>query len=283
LLFATTAVAARIEGAECSLVRESAQAVAAVRPEANVMVETLAGGVAAYAGAASPLNKVVGLGLDGPVDEPELGVVERLYADRNCPVQIELSSLADVSVGAMLTGRGYQLVGFENVLGRLLSSENDVVDSGTSDITLEIINESDFDLWMDAVVTGFATPDRDGVPSHESFPREALERVMSDMARAAGFVRYLAFRRGEPAGGGSMRVSDGVLQLCGAATLPHHRCRGVQVALLARRLADAAQAGCDLAVVTTQPGSTSQRNMQRNGFHLLYTRVVLVRRTLDRL
>jgi hypothetical protein len=36
-------------------------------------------------------------------------------------------------------------------------------------------------------------------------------------------------------------------------------------------------AGCDLAVVTTQPGSTSQRNVQRSGFDLLYTRAVLVK------
>ncbi|MCX4538489.1 hypothetical protein [Streptomyces sp. NBC_01669] len=43
------------------------------------------------------------------------------------------------------------------------------------------------------------------------------------------------------------------------------------------RLADAAAAGCDFAVVTTQPGSTSQHNAQRHGLHLLYTRAGLVK------
>lgn len=277
MLFATTTIAARIEGAECSLVRESAQAVADVRPEANVMIKPLAGGMAIYAGEGSPLNKVVGLGLEGPVDEAELGIVEGLYADRNCPVQIELSSLAHASVGVMLTGRGYQLVGFENVLGRVLSNEHDITDPVIADITVDVIAENDFNLWMDTMVTGFASPDLDGVPSHESFPSEVLERVMRDMNGATGFVRYLAHRHGAPAGGGSMRIADGVLQLCGAATLPNHRRRGVQAALLAHRLADAARRGCDLAVVTTQPGSTSQRNMQRNGFELLYTRAILMR------
>jgi hypothetical protein len=52
----------------------------------------------------------------------------------------------------------------------------------------------------------------------------------------------------------------------------------VQTALLATRLLDAATAGCDIAVVTTAPGSTSQKNVQRRGFHLLYTRAVLVKR-----
>jgi hypothetical protein len=56
-----------------------------------------------------------------------------------------------------------------------------------------------------------------------------------------------------------------------------HRRRGVQTALLSARLAGAAAAGCDIAVVTTQPGSKSQQNVQRRGFDLLYTRAVLVK------
>jgi hypothetical protein len=71
-------------------------------------------------------------------------------------------------------------------------------------------------------------------------------------------------------------VPCGVAQLTGAATVPAHRRHGVQTALLAARLADAARTGCDIAVVTTQPGSKSQQNVQRQGFDLLYTRAVLV-------
>ena len=51
----------------------------------------------------------------------------------------------------------------------------------------------------------------------------------------------------------------------------------LQTALLSARLADAAAAGCDVAVITTQPGSKSQQNAQRQGFDLLYTRAVLVK------
>ena len=79
------------------------------------------------------------------------------------------------------------------------------------------------------------------------------------------------------AGGASLRVCAGVAQLCGAATAPAHRRRGAQSAMLATRLADAARQGCDGAVVTTQPGSKSQQNVQRQGFELLYTRAILVR------
>jgi ribosomal protein S18 acetylase RimI-like enzyme len=115
------------------------------------------------------------------------------------------------------------------------------------------------------------------VPSHEAFPREALVRAMDDMAGVEGLTRYAACIEGQLVAGASMRCSDGVAQLCGSATLPAWRRRGIQNALLARRLADAARAGCDLAVVTTQPGSKSQQNAQRQGFALLYTRAHLVK------
>jgi hypothetical protein len=48
--------------------------------------------------------------------------------------------------------------------------------------------------------------------------------------------------------------------------------------MLAVRLDAASRAGCELAVVTTQPGSKSQENVQKHGFELLYTRAILVRR-----
>jgi hypothetical protein len=51
----------------------------------------------------------------------------------------------------------------------------------------------------------------------------------------------------------------------------------VHTALLSARLADAAASGCDVAVITTQPGSKSQQNAQRQGFDLLYARAVLVK------
>jgi GNAT superfamily N-acetyltransferase len=94
---------------------------------------------------------------------------------------------------------------------------------------------------------------------------------------AAGVVRYAAWRDGVIAGGASFHAAGGIAQFTGAATAPAHRRRGVQTALLSARLADAAAAGCDIAVVTTQPGSKSQQNVQRRGFDLLYTRAVLVK------
>jgi GNAT superfamily N-acetyltransferase len=126
------------------------------------------------------------------------------------------------------------------------------------------------------VADAVAHPDVQGVPSHEEFPREVVVRAERDLA-AAGAVRYAALRDGVIVGGASFRLAEGIAQLTGAATAPAHRRRGVQTALLSARLADAAAAGCGIAVVTTQPASKSQQNVQRRGFDLLYTRAILVK------
>ena len=136
--------------------------------------------------------------------------------------------------------------------------------------------DDEFELWLDVVADAAAHPDTQGVPWHEEFPREVYLRAERDAA-AAGVTRYLALREGTVAGGAGLRIDGGVAQFAGAGTAPAHRRRGVQTALLSARLADAAAAGCDVAVITTQPGSKSQQNAQRRGFELLYTRAVLVK------
>ncbi len=64
----------------------------------------------------------------------------------------------------------------------------------------------------------------------------------------------------------------------GAATLPEFRGLGIQRAFLQERLRLAQQAGCDLAVTLTLPGTTSQRNAERAGFRTAYTKVVTIKR-----
>jgi len=63
--------------------------------------------------------------------------------------------------------------------------------------------------------------------------------------------------------------------LGGAATIPRYRRRGAHLALIAARLELASTAGCDLAVVTADPGSISARNSERCGFHLVCTHAVM--------
>jgi GNAT superfamily N-acetyltransferase len=237
-------------------------------------ITPVAGGFACFGEDGAPFNKVVGLGFGGLPSEDLIGEIEEAYATRGASTQVELTNMADPELGAMLTGRGYRLVAFENVLGSSLnaSAKPPVFDA----IDIRMSGEDELDDWLEVVVAGFAHPDEQGVATHEDFPREIVERAERDLV-AAGARTYLALRDGVVAGGGGLRITDGVAQLVGAATAPEFRRQGVQTALLSTRLADAAAAGCDIAVVTTAPGSKSQQNVQRQGFQLLYTRAVLVK------
>ena len=272
-LFCDTALAGRIERVEVQLIARSCEA-ARRRAGTAGFVIPIAGGVASFAGEGSPYNKVAGLGFGGVPDAAALDEIEKAFAAWGSPVQIELAHLADPAIGALLTGRGYRLESFENVLGRALAGEPErVMPSG---VEVRPSGEEEFETWLDVVAEGSVHPDTQGVPWHEEFPRDAIIAAEQDSA-AAGDVRYAALRDGIIVGGATMRLSEGVAQFTGAATVPAHRRRGVQTALLSARLADAAAAGCDVAVIITQPGSKSQQNAQRQGFDLLYTRAVLVK------
>jgi GNAT superfamily N-acetyltransferase len=174
-----------------------------------------------------------------------------------------------------LSRRGYVLADFENVLGFDLRRPGPATD-GSPDALSITRDEGSPEPWMDVVIEGFTSPD--GTPqSSESFSDAALRQVYADFAASPDYVRYLARMAGALAGGAGMRLSGAIAQFCGAATLPAFRRQGVQSALLRRRLDDARAAGCELAVITTQPGSKSNQNAQRQGFELLYPRAVLVK------
>lgn len=276
-LFCGTALAERIERVEAQLVAKGSEAAHRRRADAAGFVIPIVGGVASFAEEGSPLNKVAGLGFGGVPSATALEEIERAFTACGAPVQIELAHLVDPAIGALLTERGYRLVSFENVLGLALNGEPERVTP--PGVEVRPSGEDEFELWLDVVADGFTHPDTQGVPSHEEFPREVIARAMRDLVAAAGVMRYVALHDGVIAGGASFRMAEGVAQLTGAATAPAHRRRGVQTALLSARLADAAAAGCDVSVITTQPGSKSQQNAQRRGFDLLYTRAVLVKQT----
>ena len=270
-LFCDIPLAARIERAEADFIAVWNEAVRRRRGASAAFAISVAGGVASYAEPDSPINKVAGLGFAGRPEPSDFDKIEQAYAERGAPVQAEVASLADPAVLEVLAARGYRLASFENFLGRALGSAVEPI--APPGIEVHPCGEDEFDAWLEVVVEATLHPDTQGIPWQEEFPREILENAERD---TAGLVRrYLVTSGGIPAGGGSMRIADGIAQLTGAATAPAFRRRGIQSALLAARLADATAAGCDVAVITVQPGSKSQQNAQRRGFDLLYHRAVL--------
>ena len=103
------------------------------------------------------------------------------------------------------------------------------------------------------------------------------EEVFGGFASLPGDLSFLARIDGRVVGGCCGRIipEARIAALYGTATLSAFRNRGVQSALIERRLHEAALAGCEYAVVSTQPATGSQRNMERRGFRLAYTKLVM--------
>ncbi|WP_216847775.1 hypothetical protein [Arthrobacter sp. SLBN-53] len=116
VLFCGIDLARRIEHAEAALI--SAAVAEAMRRGTDGFVIPVAGGVAAYGEPDAPFNKVAGLGFAGVPAGAELGAVEQANSERGAPTVVELSNLADPEILALLAGRGYRVLAFEDVLGR---------------------------------------------------------------------------------------------------------------------------------------------------------------------
>ena len=274
-MFASTTLGSRIESAEARLTASIGDHFLVTRPDLRIVVQRLGSGVAVFAGPSSPMNKMIGVGFGEPPTDDDLKSIEDAFDERNAPLQAEVSALANPEFVARLSARGYQLKGFENVHGRTISSAGHTPAHSPIDITF--MQDDERDLWVDASITSFLDGDTEGAQADELPPREALEGPIRDVMDVPGFQRYCAWIDGQLVGTATLRIDHGLAQLCGAATLPAFRRRGVQTALLERRLADAAAAGCEIALMTTSPGTKSQENGLKQGFALLYVRALMVK------
>jgi hypothetical protein len=80
---------------------------------------------------------------------------------------------------------------------------------------------------------------------------------------------------GAPIRGGG-RDAAGVLRQAVPEAATGSDC-GLQTALLRLRMRAAVQAGCDVAVIVTRGGTTSERNAERLGFRLAYSKATLIK------
>lgn len=259
-------LARHIELAEARAAVDGAETYARLCPQAAAAVEHVAGGFAVYCGANSPITQAVGLGLEGAVNEEEFDRLEQFYRSRGEAVRVETCPLADVSLIEHFGRRNYRVTEFSNVMARPLQPSNSKKPNVNrlSAVAIEVVGRAQIDLWTLTVAQGFS--------ENAPVAREILE-VMRMFAHGPNMECYLARIGGAIAGGATLAIRDGVAGLFGASTLPAFRNRGVQTALLQARLDRAAEAHCDLAVCLAMPGGISQRNVMRQDFSVLYTRV----------
>ncbi len=262
-------LARRLEQADAAGAADFAAAHVRINPESKADFIYAGGGIAVFAGPESPVTQVIGLGMDGPIDVKPLDSIEAFFRQRNTPVNIEWCPLADSSWLGVLADRGFRLRDHANALICPLETKAcGAADSGQPAVRVRRVEQSDVHLWSHVVARGFF--DDDEVP----------QPVLDDLAtffHMSNTTCLLADVDHRPVGGCVVATHQGVASLFGHATIPGFRNRGVQSALIAPSLHLAAETGCDLAVAFTHPGSTSQRNLERHGFRVVYTRSKLVR------
>ncbi len=266
--FADHALTSRLEALSAEEMRRFVETARASDPYSDAALLEVAGGVAVYLGEGSPVNQAIGLGLQSTaVTAEDARALHSFYADREQQGVAVLSPFVDRSLLLRMADLGWRLDGFENVLVRAYEAHDRLVDV-QSDVDIRVIDTDEGRaVWAHVAAVGFSAP-LEPPASHL-----ALSRVVADRP---GTTLLMAFVDGRPAGTGELYVQDSIAWLSADATLPEFRRRGVQRALQLARLKLGAERGCELAVTESSPGSGSQRNMERLGFRVAYTRVDLV-------
>ena len=267
VVFAERALAARLESFSAAENERFAISASKAHPEERAEAIWVAGGCAAVVSSCGPLNQVTGLGFTRPIMAGDIDEIERFFDDHGERVRVHVCPLADPSLVAELSRRGYVIDDFETVLVRVLL-DSDVLPEPDPAIDIRVVEPDEYDFWGLQVVRGFSANDE---------LTEADVRLGQTVGRQDDIIKLLALIDGEPAGTGELAIRDGVGWFSADTTLAPFRGRGIQTAMQRRRLQLAREAGCGLVVTESQPGSGSQRNMERHGFSIVYTRIYMVR------
>jgi GNAT superfamily N-acetyltransferase len=241
-----------------------------VFPRNSVQCVSVGGGLALWLGEGSPVNQAAGLGMQGPVTVEDLVRLENFYHERGADAVLSLCPFADHSLLAGLAKRGWYVTEFENLfvleLGGSAAAKRMKAWEPEPDSAVEVrvCMPEERAIWARVTAQGFSSSE---VPERG---HEEYGRIMAEREEA---ILVLGWVDGEPAGTGTLVIDEGVGWLSGDSTLPRFRRRGIQQEIQRHRLEIAMEAGCELAVTESEPGSASQRNMERHGFRLAYSHV----------
>jgi hypothetical protein len=207
-------------------------------------------------------NRAIGLGLSGPVTEPAIQAIATIFRNagvRNFAVQVSPAVLSN-EIEEWL--RGESLVPRDAWAKMFRSSEADPVIE--TDLRIERIGPEFAHAFADVARRGFGVP-----PSIEPWLEATVGRD--------GWHHYLAWDGLTPVAASALFVREVVGWLGIAATLPSHRRRGAQGAMMAQRIRDGRALGCEWFITETGEDradrpNPSYHNMLRTGFALAYLR-----------
>lgn len=257
---------------EIARLEESRQALAVA--EVSTESVSIAGGKMCFSGKGSWTNQAHGVGLHGPVQEEELEGLVEFYISRGVEPKVELCPFAHDTLIEGLARRGFELLEFVNVLYREVEPEESLAGcmphAWPSGLEIVPVNPRDgkaAEVFVDVTCRGF-------FPESEEIA-DVLYRGAHRNVKHPRTESFLAMMHGTPAGGGSVEITEEISGLFGGSVSPEFRRRGIQSALILRRLECAQNRKCPLVTVHAKPGSPTERNATRLGFRVAYTRATL--------
>lgn len=262
--FSDLSLSRRLERAEGRSNAEFVEARASRFPESGAEWIEVAGAYAMFDGIRSPLTQTFGLGVFDPITPAHMEKLEEFFQQRGAHVHHEVSPIADASLLTLLSERGYQPIELTSVMYRPIGSGIQLASPRNDKVQARLMREGEEELWARTAAKGWS--------ELTEFADTILE-LSYITAKRTGGLSFLAELDGQPIATGAMFIHDGVALLAGASTIPEGRKQGAQLSLLESRLRHAAEKGCDLAMMGATPGSASQRNAERQGFRIAYTRI----------
>jgi GNAT superfamily N-acetyltransferase len=261
MVFADLDLARRLERTEGQSCLGFAEARSHLFPESGATWMECAGAYAVFDGVESPVTQSFGLGLFEELTPAALDTIERFFLDRGAAVMHEVSPLAGIATLDLLCARGYRPIELSSVLQQPVMRPPPRAPGA---VTVRQAASHEAALWAQVNACGWAHEHPELRDFLEQFGSIAFTRNQS--------VNFIAELDGQPGAAGGLFVHKGIALFAGASTIPEMRHRGLQGALLEARLTYAFEQGCDLAMMVTEVGSQSQRNAERKGFGIAYTR-----------
>lgn len=207
------------------------------------------------------LNRVIGFGHDDPDPEGTLRKIVQFYKASGAPrLFIQLSPFAPKSVIGILEANGFAYR--NNWIKLHRSTEN--IPKAKTDLDVRAVDSAAGEDFARVITDAFGWP-------------SAGSLLLSSFVGREGWKHYIAYDGDTAAGTAAMYIHEEYAWVDFAATVADYRGRGVQSALMVRRITDAAALGVKHLVVetaeqTAEKEAPSYRNMIRLGFEIAYTR-----------
>lgn len=265
MLISDKKLSRKLERTEARANADFVETRARLEPSSGADWIEVGGAYAMFDGIESPLTQTFGLGMFEETTADHLEKLETFFRERGAEVFHEVSPMADQSILSLLADRGYRPIEVTTIMFRELTKEADSTDRRSSEIETRVVDPGEHELWARTSATGWSS-------EHEGLA-DFMFNFGSISAQCSGSYPYLAELSGEPISTGMLLIYEDTCILAGASTIPEGRRQGAQNALLHDRLNFAREHGCTLAMMGAAPGSQSQRNAQKNGFQIAYTRI----------